>query len=119
VAGAFAIVGYTNEIPQPGTAPMLDFHGTNDALIPHSLAQTSCASAEHVGDLCTLDTYGGLGHDIGYTQRGKVLEPGVGLPLFVDRVVVAPKLTISLSRTSRFGPSVADTTSTTRGCYWS
>jgi acetyl esterase/lipase len=74
VAGAFAIAGYSNESAQPGAAPMLDFHGTNDALIPRALAQTTCASAEHVGDSCTVDTYTGMGHEIGYTQRAAILE---------------------------------------------
>ena len=74
IAGAFAIAGYTDEIPQPGAPPMLDFHGTNDALIPRSLARHSCASAGHAGDSCTIDTYGGLGHEIGYTHRAAILD---------------------------------------------
>jgi hypothetical protein len=53
---------------------MLDFHGSNDPLIPEVLAQTSCASAEHVGDSCTVDLYQGFGHEIGYTQRARILD---------------------------------------------
>jgi acetyl esterase/lipase len=74
VAGAFAIAGYTNETPRPDAAPMLDFHGSNDLLIPHALGEAACASAQHVGDLCTVDTFNGLGHEIGYTQRAKILD---------------------------------------------
>jgi acetyl esterase/lipase len=69
IDGAFAIAGYTNDIPQPGAAPMLDFHGSNDLLIPNALGQTACASAEHAGDQCTVQTFDGLGHEIGYSQR--------------------------------------------------
>jgi len=74
VAGAFAIAGYTNEHPLAGAAPMLDFHGSNDPLIPQALAQHSCASAEHAGDSCAVDTYRGLGHEIGYTRRAAILD---------------------------------------------
>jgi acetyl esterase/lipase len=73
IAGAFAIAGYTNEVPQPGAPPMLDFHGSNDALIPHALGQAACTSADHAGDSCTVDTFKGMGHEIGYTQRAAIL----------------------------------------------
>ena len=74
VDGAFAIAGYTNDIPRAGAAPMLDFHGSNDLLIPVALAQSSCASAVHVGDTCIVDTLDGLGHEIGYTERAAILN---------------------------------------------
>jgi predicted esterase len=74
INGAFAIAGYTNDIPQPGAAPMLDFHGSNDLLIPNALAQSACASAVHAGDLCSVETMEGLGHEIGSSQRAKILD---------------------------------------------
>jgi acetyl esterase/lipase len=72
IDGGFAIAGYTNDIPQPGAAPMLDFHGSNDLLIPNALGQTACASAEHAGDQCTVKTFDGQGHEIGYSQRAAI-----------------------------------------------
>jgi acetyl esterase/lipase len=72
IDGGFTIAGYTNDIPQPGAAPMLDFHGSNDLLIPNALGQTACASAEHVGAQCTVQTFDGLGHEIGYTKRATI-----------------------------------------------
>jgi acetyl esterase/lipase len=74
IDGAFAIAGYTNDIPRPGAAPMLDFHGTNDLLIPDALAQSACASAEHAHDRCAVETFAGLGHEIGYSRRGTILD---------------------------------------------
>ncbi len=74
IDGAFAIAGYTNAIPHPGAAPVLDFHGSNDRLIPNALAQSACASAVRANDRCSVETFEGLGHEIGYTRRAKILN---------------------------------------------
>jgi acetyl esterase/lipase len=74
IDGAFAIAGYTNEIATPGAAPMLDFHGSNDLLIPNALAQSACATAEHAHDRCAVETFVGLGHEIGYSRRFTILD---------------------------------------------
>jgi acetyl esterase/lipase len=74
INGAFAIAGYTNDIPQPGAAPMLDFHGSKDPLIPNALGQTACAAAVHAGDTCTVETFVGLGHEIGNSERATILD---------------------------------------------
>jgi len=74
IDGAFAIAGYTTDIPQAGAAPMLDFHGSDDLLISNALGQTACAAAVHSGDNCTVKTFEGLGHEIGYTQRGAIID---------------------------------------------
>jgi acetyl esterase/lipase len=74
VTGAFTIAGYTNLIPPAGAGPVLDFHGSNDLLIPNALGQTACASAVHAGDVCKVETFDGLGHEVGYSQRAVITD---------------------------------------------
>ena len=69
IAGAVAIAGYTYGLPAAGAPPVLEFHGTEDPLIPYALGKSSCEQANGAGNRCELVTYTGGGHDIGTVRR--------------------------------------------------
>jgi predicted esterase len=76
VAGAFAIAGYSTGAAQAGGSPVLDFHGTTDGLVPYSLVQNTCDAEHPVGVQCTIVTYNGEGHEIGFTHPAEIADQG-------------------------------------------
>ena len=84
LAGVVAIAGYSYGSPQPGDAPVLAFHGTDDPLVPYAYAHDSCAAANSVGDECELVTYQGASHDIGTKRRAELFDRTV---VFLDGVI--------------------------------
>lgn len=54
-----------------GDSPVLDFHGTNDPLVPYPWAQNTIASARAVGIDAYLTTYPGEGH-VPYNHRTEI-----------------------------------------------
>jgi acetyl esterase/lipase len=56
-----------------GDAPFLDFHGTNDGLVPYQWAVNSVNEAKAAGIIAYLTTYEGEGH-VPYNHRDDILS---------------------------------------------
>ena len=56
-----------------GDAPFLDFHGTNDGLVPYQWAVNSVNEAKAAGIIAYLTTYQGEGH-VPYNHRDDILS---------------------------------------------
>ncbi|HEY3723901.1 MAG TPA: alpha/beta hydrolase [Acidimicrobiia bacterium] len=56
-----------------GDAPFLDFHGTNDPLVPYQWAVNSVNEAKAAGIIAYLTTYPGEGH-VPYNHRDEILS---------------------------------------------
>ena len=54
-------------------APMLDFHGTNDGLVPYAWAQATLDQGRAAGIISYLTTYQGEGH-VPYNHRDEILN---------------------------------------------
>jgi acetyl esterase/lipase len=57
--------------PDPGDAPLMDWHGTNDPLVPYAWAQSTVSGARAVGIDAYLITYPGEGH-VPYNHRTEI-----------------------------------------------
>ena len=84
VAGAIAIAGYSTGAAQAGGSPVLDFHGTTDGLVPYSLVQNTCNAEQAVGVQCTVETFNGEGHEIGFTHPTGISDQGANF--FADLI---------------------------------
>lgn len=59
--------------PDPGDAPVLLFHGTNDGLVPYSWAESTISTATANGVRAVLTTWPGAGHVPYVTYRTDIL----------------------------------------------
>lgn len=87
VAGAVGIAGLSFNEPTEGDPPALMHNGTNDAIVSHDAAKTTCDTARRVGDLCRFYPYEGAGHEIAYTQQAQILERTAD---FIFEIVLVP-----------------------------
>ncbi len=63
VQAAVSIAGFGGHY-SAGDAPAVLFHGTDDAILPYSLAVGTCDRHRRAGNTCDLHTYEGAGHSL-------------------------------------------------------
>jgi para-nitrobenzyl esterase len=75
VGGAVSLSGASLLVTiDPTDAPMLDFHGTADPLVPYAWAQSTLAQGQAAGIITYLTTWEGAGH-VPYAQhRQEILD---------------------------------------------
>jgi predicted esterase len=62
VAAAVSAAGAYGGTPQPGDAPIVMFHGTEDDTVPYPLAEALCDDQLAAGNVCQFHAYEGEGH---------------------------------------------------------
>jgi acetyl esterase/lipase len=79
VAGAVSISGLSFVTPSGIDPPSIMHHGTNDPIVPHSSATTTCNAAKAAGSECNWLEYQGAGHEIGATRGLEIQETSADL----------------------------------------
>jgi acetyl esterase/lipase len=73
-AGAVAIAGIVFTPVSADRGPSVVFSGTEDTLVPYSLAESQCAQSRDLGNVCKFVSFEGADHLIGLTHVTEIRE---------------------------------------------